>query len=144
VIRRAKESDIPAIVEIENISFPTPWEQQTFVETFESKDKAIIVSETDGKVNGYIILEKVLDEGSITDLAVAPDFRKKGIAQELITTVINIARHEKLLKLFLEVRSNNAQAIRLYEKFGFVRTGRRKGYYSCACPDADLFELNLN
>jgi [ribosomal protein S18]-alanine N-acetyltransferase len=144
VIRRAKEADIPAIVEIENISFPTPWEQKTFVDTLESKDKAILVSESNGKLNGYIILEKVVDEGSITDLAVAPEFRKKGIASELITTVIDVARREELIKLFLEVRSTNAQAIRLYEKFGFTRTGRRKDYYSCDCEDADLFELCLS
>lgn len=143
MIRRAKLTDVPKIVEIENLSFPSPWNEQQFMDVIDDKNKLVIVKDTSSSIEGYIVLEKVLDEASITDMAVAPASRKKGIATELIGAVIEVAKNDNIEKLFLEVRSTNRDAIKLYERYGFVRTGVRKGYYSCNCENADLYELKL-
>lgn len=85
----------------------------------------------------------VLDEGYITNIAVHPDFRRRGAASELTKAVIEKAKELKLSFLSLEVRESNAAAISLYEKFGFSNVGRRKNFYSEPTEDAVIMTLNF-
>ena len=85
----------------------------------------------------------VLDEGYITNIAVHPDFRRRGVATELTNAVTEKAKELKLSFLSLEVRESNAAAISLYEKFGFLNVGRRKNFYSEPTEDAVIMTLNF-
>ena len=78
----------------------------------------------------------VLDEGYISNVAVSPAFRRRGIASALIRALLDRARERNLSFVTLEVRESNAAAIALYEGFGFRPVGRRKNYYDAPKEDA--------
>lgn len=117
-----KDKDIPAVVEIENLSFKFPKPEAVFRE---DEHKYLVAKEDDGKVVGYIGVEKVLDEVHIINMAVHPDYRGKGMGKRLMQHVLN---DEEVF--FLEVRVSNETAKKIYEKYGFKMIDVRKGYYS--------------
>lgn len=93
------------------------------------------------RVIGYLAFEQIVDEGSIVEIAVHPDFRRQGIARKLITTAWN--DHKDLSVVFLEVREGNTAAIALYEKLGFERIGERKGYYDHPKENAMIMRKDI-
>ena len=76
------------------------------------------------------------DEGYITNVAVFPEQRRRGIAGQLLQVFLNFAEANRLAFLTLEVRPSNAAAIALYQGFGFQEAGRRKNYYDLPKEDA--------
>lgn len=136
MIRKAAKPDLPDIIEIENASFSDPWDKGLFLDAIGSKDKHFLVDAIGGKPAGYVIFEKVFDEGHITNLAVGKGNRRQGIASRLIRSALDLARRENVREVFLEVRESNREAISLYLKFGFSEIGRRKKYYPKANEDA--------
>ena len=143
MIREALSSEIESISKIEISSFATPWGKSLFLSALNSREKKIFVDEEDNAVAGFIVVETVLDEAHITDLAVADGYRRKGIAGNLVKKVLDFARGLKVKSVFLEVRERNEAAINLYRKFGFTEIARRKGYYSRANEDALILKLSL-
>ena len=143
MIRKAAKSDIAAIIEIEKSLFSDPWDIQLFEDAIEKENKYFFVVVEAGKLAGYIIFEKVLDEGHISNLAIAKEYQKRGIGSKLVSYVLDLARQKKLKEIFLEVRESNEAAKKLYSKFGFKEVGRRKGYYSKVNEDALIFRLGL-
>jgi [ribosomal protein S18]-alanine N-acetyltransferase len=140
VIRKAVASDIPAIMEIERSSFSSPWEEQLFKEAL---NKGFFVSIEGEEIAGYIVFEVISDEGHITDIAVSKKHRNKGIASELVKEIIRLAKENAVKQVFLEVRSSNEEAKKLYSKFGFSEIGKRKAYYSKTNEDALIFSLKI-
>ena len=96
----------------------------------------------DGGILGYAVLSCVLDEGNLDNIAVAPEARRNGVADALLSTLTAFGR-EHLARLMLEVRSSNAPALALYEKHGFAAVGRRKNYYDAPREDAILMTLTF-
>ena len=89
-----------------------------------------------GRVVGYAGLQVVLDEGYITNVAVRPECRRKGIAGKLLQVFLDFAQGNQLAFLTLEVRASNYDAIALYGRRGFRSVGRRKNYYEHPKGDA--------
>jgi ribosomal-protein-alanine N-acetyltransferase len=142
VIRKAVRSDIPKVMEIEKSLFSDPWDERLFLDALDSEGKHFFVSMLDD-LAGYVIFEIVLDEGHITNLAVAPGRQRKGIATQLVGKVVDLAKGLKMREIFLEVRQSNEAAKGLYSKFGFREIGRRKAYYPRANEDALVLSLKL-
>ena len=90
---------------------------------------------------GYIGVQTVLDEGYINNVAVHPEYRRRGIAAALISLLAEQAQAIGLAFMTLEVRESNAPAIALYEKLGFTTVGRRKNYYEKPREDAILMTI---
>lgn len=143
MIRKAIKSDVPGVLEIEKSLFSDPWDKQLFTDTLDSKDKFFLVKEFNGSLAGYAIFEKVLDEGHVTNLAVAKQFQKMGIATELVGKIIDLAKDLKIREIFLEVRESNEAAKKLYSGFGFKEIAKRKAYYPKANEDALILKLVL-
>ena len=95
-----------------------------------------------GGLLGYAVLSAVLDEGNLDNIAVAPEHRRRGVAEALLSALTGFSR-EKLAVLMLEVRASNVPAIALYEKHGFAAVGRRKNYYDAPKEDAILMTLEF-
>lgn len=137
VLCPADAGHIAGIALVESESFTDPWPQSAF-ETFLTRRYCrITVAVSEGaRVVGYCVLLTVADEGEIANIAVAGDFRGTGVGGRLLDEAISLAKERNARVLFLEVRSSNKAAIRLYKSRGFHQVGRRKGYYQNPPEDA--------
>jgi ribosomal-protein-alanine N-acetyltransferase len=95
-----------------------------------------LVAKVNEKAVGYIGMWKVLNEGHITNVAVHPEFRHQGIGNQLVSELLSLCVKENIDLVTLEVRKSNQNAIKLYEKHGFVAEGIRKAYYQDNKEDA--------
>lgn len=134
-----EEEDIPAILEIENVSFQNPWRASTFSGEIANKGVSypyVIVHRNFDRIIGYIIYWKIQEEVQISNFAVHPDFRKKGIGEAVMRSVIKVIQRDGGVYVFLEVRPSNLAAQNLYKKLGFKILGTRKDYYQTPLEDA--------
>ena len=135
-IRRMQISDTECVSEIERAIFSVPWSKQGFVDAVVRDDTIFLVAEEDDKILGYIGMYMSMDEGEITNVAVAEDARRKGVGEALVTSVLQASKEQGIATVILEVRVSNAGAIRLYSKNGFKECGVRKGFYDFPKEDA--------
>ncbi len=134
---------LSAVAELERVCFPAdPWSENLFRAALENPGAAVLLAEEDGALLGYAVLSTVLDEGNLDNIAVAPDCRRRGVADALLSALTAFGR-ARLACLMLEVRASNAPAIALYEKHGFQAVGRRKNYYDAPREDAILMTLKF-
>ena len=137
------------VAEIENMSFSVPWSKKSFEDCLKNPLIDFFVAtleESDGKTRavGYVVTLTVSPESEILNIAVSPDFRRKGIAEKLLSHITGMALKKKCDTLMLEVRESNISARSLYEKLGFYPVGRRKGYYTSPTEDAILMDKSLD
>lgn len=126
------------VARLEQICFSRPWSRRMLAEELENQCAAFLVAlepETN-KVIGYAGLLVMADEGYITNVAVFPEYRRRGVAEQIIQVFCDFAQGNHLAFLTLEVRPSNAPAISLYNSFGFEEVGRRKNYYDLPREDA--------
>ena len=134
---------LPQVAALEQVCFPAdPWSENLFRAALENPGAAVLLAEEDGAVLGYAVLSAVLDEGNLDNIAVAPEYRRRGVADALLGALTGFGR-ECLALLTLEVRASNAPAIALYEKHCFRPVGRRRNYYSDPREDAVLMTLTF-
>lgn len=132
---------IDGVCAIENACFAHPWSRQSIEAELDNETSLFYVAVEDGQVIGYIGMSFVLDEGYIYNVAVKADCRKNGVGSALIQTLVTHCRKNNFAFLTLEVRESNALARSLYEKFGFIKVGERKNYYSDPAENAVLMTL---
>lgn len=138
VIRQVKEQDVEVLAELEKICFPNdPWSLDSLYTDIVLNERTVyLAAEEEGDIIAYGGLWKIFDEGHITNIAVVPGRRREHVGEQLVTRLIDMTREEGLTSWTLEVRSDNAPAIALYEKLGFEKAGIRKGYYEYDGMDA--------
>ena len=140
IITKVFPEHLDEIIKIENACFSLPWTRSA-LENQMNDEKSIFLAAVDGgRVLGYIGMLSVLDEGYISNVAVAPYCRRRGVADALIDALIARKRDE-LAFITLEVRQSNLPAVSLYSKHGFTEVGRRKNYYDRPKEDAVLMTL---
>ena len=143
-----KLADIYDLMEIEQLSFPTPWSKDLFVKEFHSRFSKVFLAQSrhlaKQKVLGYICLWFVFDEVHILNLACHPHFRRQSVASALLEHCLHNSCDRGTKKVFLEVRESNHAARKLYAKFGFKPIGLRKGYYTDTREDAIVMFLEVN
>ena len=133
------------LVELERICFSTPWSRNMLAEELDNACSAFLVAvDANDKVVGYAGLQVVLDEGYIANVAVFPEYRRQGIAGQLLQVFMNFAEANRLAFLTLEVRASNQAAIALYANRGFEEVGRRKNYYEHPREDAIIMTLEFD
>lgn len=137
-IRVANPGDIDAMTELDAICFSSPWSRASFEAELTTNRLAwyLVAEEAHGGIIGYAGLWAIEDEGHITNVAVHPDYRRKHLGSILVGMLIEQTKNAGLKRFTLEVRVSNQAAIDLYEKFGFVSAGVRKGYYEDNNEDA--------
>ena len=137
-IRDAREEDLDVLTELEQACFSLPWTREQLAGELPDERHEFLVAEEDGKLVGYIGMMTVLDEGYISNVAVAPAARRRGIGRALVKEMLARAAKRELGFVTLEVREGNGSAIALYASEGFVGVGRRRGYYERPKEDALL------
>jgi ribosomal-protein-alanine N-acetyltransferase len=141
-IRPMTKADLESVLAIEHASFSRPWRYEHFLHEQSSPHSFPLVAVIEGAVGGYVCLMSLFEEGQILNIVVAPHLRGRGIARALLEHAAAIAREKHAEIMTLEVRASNRDAIALYERFGFFRTGIRPKYYEDA-EDALLMEKSL-
>ena len=133
------ETQLEQIEKIEQQCFSCPWTLDQLRSQL-SDDRHVFLAAVDagGTVLGYVGMMFVLDEGYISNVAVAPAYRRQGVADALISALMMRAEELGLAFVTLEVRAGNEPAKSLYAKHGFVPVGRRKNYYDLPKEDAIL------
>lgn len=129
-------SHVAQIAQLEKICFSDPWSEKSVASELDNKLAFWLVAEEEDTVAGYIGSQTVIDETDMMNVAVHPDFRRKGIAEALVNTLVENLEKMGSHCLTLEVRASNAPAIALYGKLGFAEIGRRKNYYRNPREDA--------
>lgn len=136
-IERMTRADVEQVEAIEQEIFSVPWSEKSFIDACETKENVYIVCKDNGKVLGYCGMWTVLGEGNITNMAVAKEYRRQGIAQLLMSEMERISIQENGVDVFfLEVRQSNENAKKLYEKMGYKPIGTRKRFYEKPVEDA--------
>lgn len=134
-----EEQHVAAIAELERQCFSEPWSESALREEL---GRGLFLAAVEGDtVLGYVGCQTVLDEGYITNVAVLPAYRRRGVAEGLLTGLLG--RAAGLSFVTLEVRASNAAACALYEKLGFQRVGIRRGFYRVPTEDAVLMTRYL-
>lgn len=143
VIDNFAVGDLPEVLSIENDSFTVPWSENLFVHDLHNPMSISKVARAEGKIAGYIVAGRILDEGHILNLAVHKNYRGLGIATELVRDIIDDLRENGCRVIFLEVRDSNEAAKKIYSKFSFETIGTRKNYYISPVEDAVVMALKL-
>jgi [ribosomal protein S18]-alanine N-acetyltransferase len=142
-IRSAVPIDAAPLVEIERRCFSDPWSENSFREALGSPWSFGLVAHASRGIAGYLIGREVAGTGEVLNLAVAPDFRRQGVARALLRAALSHFRKRRVEEVFLEVRESNQSAQALYLSSGFRPVGQRAGYYRNPKEDALVLWLAL-
>lgn len=137
-IDRMTENQLDAVAQLEQQCFSHPWSLKSLEEELNNETSLFFTATENDAVVGYIGMSVVVDEGYIFNVAVDKEYRKQGIGSALVETLVTYAKKNNLCFLTLEVRKSNENARSLYEKFGFIKVGERKNYYSAPTENAVL------
>lgn len=141
-VRRMTLGDLPAVLELDRLSFSLPWPERSFrFELTDNPASRCWVIEVDGKLAGMIVAWLIMDEAHIATLATHPDFRRQGIARHLLAHTLQQLALEGAQSSALEVRESNLAAQEMYRGFGYEESGRRPRYYKDNYEDAILMTL---
>ena len=143
LIREMTLQDVARAAEIEKECFSIPWSEKSFEDSLSREDTLFLVCEEEGVVVGYIGMYLSFDEGSITNVAVSPSFRKRGCGEALVKGAKERAKEKQIETIFLEVRVSNAPAISLYKKLEFEELGIRKNFYEHPVEDAIIMKVGI-
>ena len=137
-IVNAELRHIEQLEQIEQACFSMPWTKEQLKGQLPDSCHVFIAAESCEAVLGYVGMMYIIDEGYISNVAVAPEHRRQGIADALIDELMGRAAALNLAFVTLEARQSNSPAIALYKKHGFVPVGVRKNYYELPKEDAVL------
>ncbi len=143
-LRPATLHDLDGIMAIEQISFSAPWPRTAFAEEIEGRSwSRVIVAEENDRVVGFIVYWIITTELHLLNLAIDPQWRRRGIASSLVEHLVERGRKERRTEILLEVRITNRSARDLYHRFGFRKLAVRPGYYTDNGEDALVMSLRL-
>jgi len=129
-MRPLLNDDLDDVLEVESASFVEPWSRALFADEIAQPNRRYLAAFDGDAVCGYGGVMLVGEDAHVVTLAVAPGFRERGVASQLLMALIDAAGAGGARHLTLEVRESNQAALELYRKFGFEPAGTRKGYYT--------------
>jgi ribosomal-protein-alanine N-acetyltransferase len=137
VVEPMRLGDVAAVLEIERLSFSSPWPAYAFEQELTANRLAhYVVARSDDHVVGFAGIWLMVDEAHVTTFGVHPDHRRRGVGRRLLLRLAELAIELGSARMTLEVRVSNTAAQSLYRSFGFRVAGRRVAYYSDDGEDA--------
>ena len=151
VIERMNEHDLLEVVEIEEITNLSPWGWDAYhLELQSGPNSLMLVARLDDgqstaqkSIAGFIVAREMANEIHVNNVAVRPEYRRRGIGERLLQEVLAWGREKHATQAVLEVRAKNVAAQKLYEACGFQTIGRRRLYYRQPLEDALLMAVSL-
>ncbi len=136
-LRALGPRDLDSLEVIERQSYPSPWSRSMFSAELQKPGALALGAYLEtGELVGFAIVSRYVDAWHVMNVAVAPAFRRRGVAQTLLERVFELTESDPRRGYTLEVRVSNGDAIRLYERLGFEARGTRRGYYTDNREDA--------
>lgn len=142
-IRAMRIEDLPAVVALEKELFRSPWSAEMFREDLDQEYACSLVVLDGDLLAGYMVTYFIADEIHIANVAVVPEYQRRGIGVALLKRFLTLGKERGIFMAHLEVRASNAGAIALYQKIGFEKVGLRKNYYEVEQEDAVLMSSLL-
>ena len=143
IIESMTSAHVSQIAELEKLCFSDPWSEKSIETELTCRLSVWLVALEGEQVVGYVGSQTVIDESDMMNIAVHPNFRRRGIAETLVAALEDALRQRGSRALTLEVRDSNVAAITLYEKLGFSQVGLRKNYYRNPREDARILRKDL-
>lgn len=131
-----KPEHVEQVAKLEAECFSMPWSAKSIDNEITNPLAFWLVAVDGDTVAGYVGSQSVMGEGDMMNIAVAPEYRRMGVAKTLVEQLVKGLQDRQVHCLTLEVRCSNNPAIALYEKLGFTQVGRRPNYYSAPKEDA--------
>lgn len=142
-IRAASPADGAALADLERRCFSDPWSEESLAEAVASALGVNLVAEVDGTVVAYLMARVLPPTAEIMNLAVAPPYRRQGLAAALLANGLSALAARGATEVFLEVRASNLPAQALYREAGFRPMGTRARYYEAPREDALVLRRDL-
>ena len=142
-IVKMQPEHVAAVVEMERQCFSDPWSEKSVASELDNPLSLWLIAEADGVVAGYVGSQTVLYSADMMNLAVSQDFRRQGIAEQLVNSLTEALAEKGVKTLLLEVRISNEPAKQLYQKLGFEIVGKRPRYYEKPREDALILRKEL-
>jgi ribosomal-protein-alanine N-acetyltransferase len=141
-----QKTDLDQVMAIEQASFGMPWSRNLFLSEFRSPGVSTLLVAREAApsartIRGYVIFWYVENEMHILNLAVASEYRRQGIARELVLAALKRAFYKGARRAFLEARASNTAAQKLYQDLGFTGSFIRRDYYEAPVEDAVVMTL---
>lgn len=130
-IRKWQKNDLPRLADIAEKAMPFPWTLRVFQDCLKMNYVGWVIEE-ERKIIGFSIILVQSEQVEIINIALLPEFQKKGGGRQLLNEILNYCKECEIPKINLEVRKSNRSAIAFYRKFGFKEDGIRKNYYPLA------------
>jgi [ribosomal protein S18]-alanine N-acetyltransferase len=124
-----KVNDLPDVLTIENDVYPHPWTRGNFLDSLYNGYETWTLRDAVGMLAGYFLVMLAVDEAHLLNISVRRDLHGKGLGRLQLDKVVAIAREKGMQSVLLEVRPSNQRALAVYQRYGFVQIGLRKGYY---------------
>ncbi len=139
-----EEGDLDDILEIERMSFTSPWSRQMFEWELQNVGVSYgyVLRTPEWRVAAFCTIWLILDEAHINNLAVRPECRRRGVGRTVLSVVLRLAAGMGARRATLEVRRSNESALKLYEHLGFTVAGTRRNYYANPVEDALILWCN--
>lgn len=129
-VRRFRPQDVDAVMAIASESpEAASWSKKSYLRLVQETGALSLVIEIEGQIAGFLVGRLAADQAEVFNLAVKHTHRRKGLGAGLLAAALRKFASHGALRAYLEVRESNRGAIAFYEKYAFVKTGRRNGYY---------------
>ncbi len=139
-IRQMDGTHVEQIAALEKLCFSDPWPVEGIAPELTNPLSFWLVAMDGDTLAGYIGSQSCVPDADVMNVAVAPDYRRRGIARQLIESLVWQLQQREVTRLTLEVRASNGAAISLYESLGFGQVGLRKNYYRNPREDALILQ----
>ena len=136
IIKNMTAAEVSQVANLEKICFNDPWSERSVASELDNALSLWLVAMEGDALAGYVGSQTVMGETDMMNIAVAPEFRRQGIAEKLVEALVDALKARESHCLTLEVRSSNEPAKALYEKLDFQQVGLRKNYYRNPKEDA--------
>ena len=142
-IIKADEQLVVELTSFSNRFFDEKWSEASFSSEIKKPNSAVFCAYCDNKIVGVVCVENQFGDGYLHNIAVADDYRRQGIARQLMNKCREFLQTNDVEKIFLEVRTSNTNAVNLYKKCGFETVCVRKGFYAGPIEDAYSMVLEM-
>lgn len=145
LFRQMEVGDIPVVLEIEQECFLSSWSFEGYQNELSRDDSKAIIVENSKTIIGFAVLRLITSasESEILNIAIKPEFQKRGIGTILLKEIIGFLKSKRIRSLWLEVRKTNFTAQNFYRRNRFILNGQRKNFYTNPPEDALIMKLDL-